>query len=36
MNDYTAVILASLVVLISLLVVYVLTLRKAIRLARDN
>ena len=34
MNDYTAVFLASMVVLISLLAVYFFTLLKAIRLSK--
>jgi len=34
MNDYTAVFLASMVVLLSLLAVFLTTLAKAIKLAR--
>lgn len=34
MNDYTAIAIASMVVLIALLIVYVLTLLNAIRLSK--
>jgi hypothetical protein len=34
MNDYTAVMLASMVVLVALLVVYLLTLINAVRLSQ--
>lgn len=34
MNDYTAVMLASMVVLVALLVVYLLTLINAVRLSK--
>lgn len=34
MNDYTAILMASMVVLVSLLVVYLSTLIKAIKISR--